>query len=225
MDSRISDCQSDEQNQRDAGYTIGFEAIGGRTYRIAGVIARAVGNHTRIPRIVFLDLKDDLHQVRADIGDLCEDAARHAQRGRAQRFADCKSDEARARKAARNEEQNAEHQEQFDADQQHPDAHAGLQRNVVAGIRLASKTCKRGARVRERIHADAKPRHQVTAADSDQAENQNDGHAVQLQMPQKIKIENDRRADKDFKDQQEFALREEIRLTCLVDQFGNLLHR
>jgi hypothetical protein len=33
-----------------------------------------------IARVVFLDLEDDLHQIGADVGDLREDAARHAQR-------------------------------------------------------------------------------------------------------------------------------------------------
>ena len=39
---------------------------------------------------------------------------------------------------ARNEEQDEEHDQQFHRDQQHADAHAGLQRNVVAGVRLAA---------------------------------------------------------------------------------------
>ena len=38
---------------------------------------------------------------------------------------------------ARDEQQDEEHDQQLDADQQHPDAHAGLQRNVVAGIGFA----------------------------------------------------------------------------------------
>src|ERR1700686_937114 len=47
----------------------------------------------------------------------------------AERFADRESDEAASGEIARNEEQNAEHDQQFDRDQQHADAHARLQRN------------------------------------------------------------------------------------------------
>ena len=129
------DGQQDEGDQRDAGDAVGFETVGRGSDGIAGVVARAIGDDAGVAGVVFLDLEDDLHQVGADVGDLGEDAAGHAQRRGAQRFADGEADEAGPGQIARNEEQDEEHDQQFDGDQQHADAHAGLQRNVVAGDR------------------------------------------------------------------------------------------
>src|SRR5256885_7754594 len=53
----------------------------------------------------------------------------------------------------------------LDTDQQHPDAHAGFQRNRVVGIRLAGEARERRARVREGVHAYAEPGHTVAARD------------------------------------------------------------
>ena len=75
---------------------------------------------------------------------------------------------------AGNEQQDEEHEQQLDADQQHADAHAGLERNRVAGIRLAAQAGERRPRVRERVDADAEPRDAVAAGDADEAEEQDD---------------------------------------------------
>ena len=91
------DRQQNEGDQRHAGDAIGFEAVGAGANRVARVVARAVRDHARVARIVFLDLEDDLHQVGADVGDLGEDAAGNTQRRGAQRFADGEADEAWAR--------------------------------------------------------------------------------------------------------------------------------
>ena len=71
--------QQDERNQRDAGDAVGFETVGAGSDRIARVVAGAIRDHARVARVVFLDLEGDLHQIGADVGDLGEDAARHAQ--------------------------------------------------------------------------------------------------------------------------------------------------
>ena len=89
--------------------------------------------------VVFLDFEDDLHQVGADVGDFGEDAAGNTQRGRAQRFADGKADEARPRLVSGDEQQNEKHDEQFDADQHHADAHAGLRAGFDKLERLAAQ--------------------------------------------------------------------------------------
>jgi len=34
------------------------------------LFAGTVGNHAGVPGVIFLDLKDDLHQVRTDVGNL-----------------------------------------------------------------------------------------------------------------------------------------------------------
>ena len=61
--SRSLDGQQDEGDERDAGDAVGFETVGRGAHRIARVVARAIGDHAGIARVVFLDLEDDLHQV------------------------------------------------------------------------------------------------------------------------------------------------------------------
>ena len=104
--------QQDKGDQRDAGDSVSFEAVGAGAHRIAGIVAGAVGDHAGIAGVVFLDLEDDLHEVGADIGDLGEDAAGDAQRRGAQRFADGEADEAGARVVSGNEEKNEQHHQQ-----------------------------------------------------------------------------------------------------------------
>src|SRR5438045_887583 len=59
---------------------VGPQPVRRRADRVARVVTRAVGDHARVARVVFLDVEDDLHQVAADVGDLGEDAAGDAQR-------------------------------------------------------------------------------------------------------------------------------------------------
>ena len=117
----------------------------------------------------------------ADVGDLGEDAAGDAQRRGAERLADGEADEAGAGVVARDEEQDEQHDQQLDADQQHADAHAGLERNRVDRVRLALEAGERRARVGVGVHADAEPRHAVAAEDADDAEEQDDADAQRLQ--------------------------------------------
>ena len=112
---RVVDREEDEGDERDAGDAVGLEAVGRGADRVAGVVAGAVGDDAGVTRVVFLDLEDDLHEVRADVGDLGEDAARDAESRGAQRLADGEADEARPGVVARDEEQDAEHDEQLDA--------------------------------------------------------------------------------------------------------------
>ena len=177
--------QHDERDERDAGDAVGLEAVRRRADRVAGVVARAVGDDARVARIVFLDLEDDLHQVRSDVGDLREDAAGDPQRRGAERFADGEAEEAHAGVFAGNEQQNREHEQQLDRDEHHADAHARLQRDVAHRERLAAKAGKRRARVGQRVDADAVPRHAVAAADADQAEEQDDDDLVGLESGQR----------------------------------------
>ena len=93
--------EQDEGDQRDAGDAVGLEPVRARPDRVARVVADAVGDHAGVPRVVFLDVEDDLHQVGADVGDLGEDAAGDAQRRGAERLADREADEARAGERAR----------------------------------------------------------------------------------------------------------------------------
>src|SRR2546422_1468339 len=92
-----------------------------------------------------LDVEYDLHQVGADVRDLREDPAGNPEGGGTERLADREADEARSRVVPRDKEQDAEHQEQLDADEQHPDAHPGLERDRVHGEGLALETRERSA--------------------------------------------------------------------------------
>ena len=157
LDGRLFDRQEDEGDQRDAGDAVGFKTVGGGTDRVAGVVAGAIGDDAGVAGVVFLDLEDDLHQVGADVGDLGEDAAGDAEGRGAERFADGKADEAVAGVLAGDEQEDEQHDHQLDADEQHPDAHAGLERNVVAGERLAAQAGKGGAGVGEGVDADTEP--------------------------------------------------------------------
>src|SRR2546430_72353 len=80
LDERLVHAEQNERDQRDAGHAVRLEAIGAGADGIAGIVAGAVGDHARIARVVLFDLEDDLHEVRTDVGDLREDAARYAQR-------------------------------------------------------------------------------------------------------------------------------------------------
>src|ERR1051326_5612510 len=96
------------------------------------------------------------------------------QGSRAERLADGEADEARACVVARDEEKDAEHDEQLDRDEHHADGHSRLQRYRVNRVRLAFERRERGARVGERVDADAEPRDAVGACDADEAEEQDD---------------------------------------------------
>ena len=87
--------QGEERDQRHAGHAVGLEPVGGRADGVARVVARAVGDHAGVARVVFRQFEDDLHQVGPDVGDLGEDAAADAQRRGAERLTDGEADEAR----------------------------------------------------------------------------------------------------------------------------------
>ena len=178
----IRDGQQDKGNQSDAGDAVGLKAVGAGSDRVARVVAGTVGNHAGIARVVFLDLEDDLHQVRTDVGNLGKDAARDSQGRGAQTLTDGKADKAGTGILAGHEQQNEEHDQQLDADQQHADAHAGLKRNRVDRKGLAFQTRERGARIRKRVDANSKPRHAITAGDADQTEKQNHRHGERHRM-------------------------------------------
>ena len=73
------DREQNERDQRDACNSIGLEAVGAGSDRVAGIVTCTIGDDPRISGVVLLDLEDNLHQIRADIGDLREDAAGNAQ--------------------------------------------------------------------------------------------------------------------------------------------------
>ena len=220
--------EQDEGDQRDAGDAVGLETVGRGADRVARIVAGAVGDHAGVTGVVLPDLEDDFHEVGADVGDLREDAAGDTQRRRAERFADREADEAGAREVARNVEQDREHDHQLDRDQHEADRHAGAQRNLVGGERLAAEAGEGGARVREGVHANAEPGHAVAARDTDEAEEEDDKYAERRHrfvLDEEPEVQNDDRADEDLQDQDELALGDEVLLAGLVDEVRNLEHR
>jgi hypothetical protein len=147
------------------------------------------------------------------------------QRRRAERLTDGEADEARAREAAGDEQQDAEHQQQLDADQEHPDAHPRAKRDRVEGKRLPAQAGKRGARVGEGVHPDAEPRHSVAAGNADQAEEQDDDHPDRLEALEHPEVEHHDHADEHLEDEDELPLCDQVGLARLVDQLGHLEHR
>src|SRR6266566_6356236 len=164
-----------------------------------------------------------------------EDTARDTERRRAEGLTNREADEAGTGVIARDEQQNQKHQEQLDADQQHPDAHAGFQWNRMVRVWFSGQARERGAGVRERVHPDAEPGYPVAAGDSDEAEQQNDEHLARRKaahhgagrvrrLRQRAEVQRHDRADKEPQNQQEPTLGEQIGLAGLVDQLGDLAH-
>src|SRR5437016_8199551 len=132
-----------------------------------------------------------------------------SQRSRAERFADGETDEARASVVTRDEQQDEKHHQQFDADEHHADAHAGLQWRAVNRIGLAAQGSERRARIGKRIYADAKPRDAVTTRNPYETENQNDRESDRsgTHRSEPAKVHDDHHGDKHPQDQQELSLR------------------
>ena len=130
-----------------------------------------------------------------------------------------------AGEVAGDEEQDGEHEQQLDGDQQHADAHAGLERDGVGGEGLAAEAREGGARVGEGVHADAEPGDAVAAGDADQAEEQDHDHLDGVEVQQEAEVDDHDRADEELEDQDELALRDQVGLAGLVDQLGDLEHR
>ncbi|MPM14466.1 hypothetical protein SDC9_60829 [bioreactor metagenome] len=225
LGGHVVDAEQDEGDQRDAGDAVRLETVGGRADRVARVVTGAVGDHAGVAGVVLLDLEDDLHQVRADVGDLGEDAAGDAEHGGAQRLADGEADEARSGDLARQEQHDEEHHEQLDRDQHHADRHAGAHRDRVHRVGLALQRGEGGPGVREGVDPNAVPRHAVRPGHADQAEEQHDGDPAPAEADEELVVGEDDRADDRPQDEQEPALGLQVRLAGGVDELGDLAHR
>ena len=96
--------------------------------------------------------------------------------------------------------------------------------NRVAGERFPAQAGESRARVGERVHANAEPRHAIAARNADQAECQNDDHLHGCQAAQKAEIEHDDRANEELQNQQKPALREQVGFAGFVDQLRDFQH-
>ena len=222
--------EKDEGDEGDAGDAVGFEAVGGGSATVAGVVAGAVGDDAGVAGVVFLDVEDDLHEVSADVGDFGEDSTGDAQGGGAEGFTDGEADEAGAGQVAGDEQEDEEHHDQLDADQDHADAHAGLQGNGIAGVGLAAERTHGGAAVGEGVDSDAEPGDRDAADNSDQAEQENDGDVQRryviagVILGEDAEVDDEDRADENFKDEDEFDLGFEIGFAGEVDGLRDLAH-
>src|SRR5205085_4774007 len=189
----------------------------------------AIRDYARVTRIVFFDLEDDFHQVRADVCDLGKDTARNTQSRGSKRFADRESDKARTGIITRHEQQNKEHDEQLNAHQEHTDAHARLERDRIQREWLTAKSGERRARVRKSVYANAEPGDAIAAEDADDAEGQNDRQREGYRMPWNRREDPEVQCHDDGNEDPEhgkkLALRYQVGLTGFVDQFGYLAHR
>src|SRR5664280_1745222 len=122
--------KSQESDQGDTGNTVCFKTISGRTNAVTRIVARTVGNNTGIFRVIFGKMENDFHQVGTDVGNLGENTTTNTQSGCSQRFTDSKTDEAGTGQFFWNVSQNDDHEEQFNADKEKSNAHAGTQTDV-----------------------------------------------------------------------------------------------
>jgi hypothetical protein len=178
--------EREKGDERDARHAVSFKTVGGRADGIAGVVAGAIGDDAGIFRIIFGQVENDFHQVGTDVGDFGENAAADAQHARAERFADRKADEARPGEQRRHERKDANHADEFDADEQQADAHAGLQRDEKRFERIALERGERGAGIGRRVDANAKPRDAVAAENSENGTRQNHRDGAEIFFLQDI---------------------------------------
>ena len=216
--------EQDERHQRHAGHTVGLKTVGGRADAVAGVVAGAVGNHTRVARVVLTNLEHNLHQVAADVGNLGEDTAGDAQRAGTQALTDGKADKATAGQIARHKHQDDKHQHQLHTNQHNADAHTGRERNVEQVQRATAQRGERHARVGIGVHAHSEPCHAVGAEHADDGPTQNQRYLPGLHSLEQPEVEHHRGTDKEEEHAQELALLLEIGGARLENNVTYLQH-
>ncbi len=225
LHGRVLDGQQDKRHQGHAGHAVGLKAVGGGAYAVAGVVARAVGYHARVARVVLANLEHHLHQVAAYVGNLGEDAAGDAQGTCTQRLAYGKAYEAAACQVAWHKEQDGEHEHQLNADEHHAYAHAGRERNVEQGQRLAAQRGKCHAGVGIGVHAHTIPRHGIAAQHAHNGPAQYHEHVAQGHVVEYLEVEQHCQPDEQEQHSQKLALLLEIGGACLEDNVAYLKHR
>ena len=99
-----------------------------------------------------------------------------------------------------------------------------FERNLINRKRFAGQRSEGGARVGEGVYANAEPGHAVAAADPDQAEPENDGHAHGFHVLEDAKIKQNDDGNEGPQQKDEAALRDQVGLAGLVDEFGDFAH-
>ena len=220
----VIDGQDNERHQSHACHTVGFKTISGRSHRVACIIARAVSDNTGVARVVLVNFEHDLHQIRADVGNLCEDAAGYTQGRGSQRLTDGEADETGTGNVIGQEQQDDQHHQQFEGNEDHSNRHAGLHGDSMDRQRLAPQGGVGGARVGERVDADTEPRHGVGASHSQKRKCDHNEHLPPREADQNLVVDDDNCGDEDPQNQQETSLFLQVGLACCVDQLRDLQH-
>ena len=218
------DREEDEGDEGNACYPISFKAVGAWSDGVAGVVTGAVGYDPWIAGIVFLDVENDLHEVGADVGDLGEDATGDTQGGGAEAFTHGEPDKAGTGVFGWEEKEDAEHEEEFDADEHHADAHAGLEGDGVDGIGQTLEACESSAGVGEGVDTNAEPSNTIAAQNADDAEKNNDGNLSGGFLEQPAEIHDNDSSDDGPKYGDKFALVDEVGFAGFVNEFGDFQH-
>ncbi len=205
--------QGQKRDQGHARHAVSLEAVRRGADAVARVVARAIGNHAGVLRVVFGQLEDDFHEVGADIGDFRENAAANAEDARAEGFADGEP-----------EHQDADHEKQFDRDEQQADAHAGAERDAESGERVALQGGERRAGVGDGIDADTEPGHSIRAQYAENRGEEDDDDVADGITLKNFEIVYHAGRDQDPKDREKFALREEVGFAGLPDDMGDVGH-
>ena len=147
-------------------------------------------------------------------------------------FADGETDEAGAGQFRPHPQQNADHANQFDANQQQADAHARTQRDHERLERAAPERGERGAAVGGGVDTDTEPRHAITAKDAQhRAAQDDDATANQFAMGlggivpgQADEVINHAHGDHRPKHHEEFSLLRQIGFARLPNHVGDVAH-
>src|SRR6185369_15086735 len=212
LDRFIRYRKEDERDERNARHAVSLETVCAGADGVARVIPCTVGDDARVSSVVLLDLENDLHQVGANVRDLCENPAGDSKRRSAERLADCKSNETGSGIFSRNEEQDTQHDDQLDGNQQHADAHAGLERDRIAGKRFAPQSGEGGARVGKCIDTYAERRDGSASQHANHGKQENYCNSSDAEVLETVKIDGNDDRDKSPELHDELHLREEISL-------------
>jgi len=156
-----------DQHRRNDGHRIGLEKVGRHAGTVADIVANVIGDHGRIPGVVFRDAGFDLaDHVSADIRTLGEDTAAKAGKDRNQRCTEAERDKrfknmAQARRFGRviNATKHnviARDPEQSEADHQHTGDGARLECDSQRRLQSAGPggICRSHVRANRDVHAD-----------------------------------------------------------------------
>ncbi len=161
--------QRAQQHRGDDGHRVGLEQVGRHAGAVADVVAHVVGDHRRVARVVLGNAGLDLaHEVGADVGTLGEDAAAQPREDRDQRAAEGEADQrldhvvqpflhhvGDARRRAQQEQVEAGHAQQAQADDQHAGDGAAAERDRQRLVQARARGLGRAhVRAHRDVHAD-----------------------------------------------------------------------